>query len=660
MIRLLHVVARRLCCLAFALAACAAAHAQINRAPLAPQPFARLPLGSVEARSWLRHQLELQRDGLTGHAEGLYGDIGQSDWVSESKRGGQHAWERGPYYAKGLIALAYVLDDKSLKNKARKWIDAVLASQSEDGDFGPKPRNWWPNMIVLHYVRDYYEATGDERIPPFLEKYFRFQLRALPGHPLAKESGWAKARGGDNLEIVLWLYNRTGEAWLLDLARLVMEQTNEWHKYYAEETGDNWYPNHIVNVMQGLKTPPLMYLVSGEQAHKDAFSLATSPDGWLVKQCGRVDGMVSGTEPLTDRGSTQGTELCAVVERILATTVAMRVHGDAGIGDQFECVAYNALPADLSPDLKGLRYYVLPNQPKCTNENLGFAHNGNGKNAICPSPHSGYACCRSNFHHGWPKFVHNMWMATADRGLAAAAYGPNRVTAEVGKERAEVTIDQETDYPFREESTLTISAARPVSFPLELRIPGWCGRPTVRVNGTPQENVEPGSFHRIERTWKDGDRIELRFPMKVRFSRQINDSVAVTRGPLVFSLLIEEDRRSTQSSLDGRFHTYEIRPAGAWNYALLLGDMESPDVETTVADSVPPQPFRAAEAPVRLKLKAVKTDQGGWGTYREDFPARAAEPPPSPVNAAGKPENVLLVPYGSTEIRITYFPWTEG
>jgi len=182
----------------------------------------------------------------------------------------------------------------------------------------------------------------------------------------------------------------------------------------------------------------------------------------------------------------------------------------------------------------------------------------------------------------------------------------------------------------------------------------------VRVNGTPQENVEPGSFHRIERTWKDGDRIELRFPMKVRFSRQINDSVAVTRGPLVFSLLIEEDRRSTQSSLDGRFHTYEIRPAGAWNYALLLGDMESPDVETTVADSVPPQPFRAAEAPVRLKLKAVKTDQGGWGTYREDFPARAAEPPPSPVNAAGKPENVLLVPYGSTEIRITYFPWTEG
>jgi len=321
MIRLLHVVARRLCCLAFALAACAAAHAQINRAPLAPQPFARLPLGSVEARSWLRHQLELQRDGLTGHAEGLYGDIGQSDWVSESKRGGQHAWERGPYYAKGLIALAYVLDDKSLKNKARKWIDAVLASQSEDGDFGPKPRNWWPNMIVLHYVRDYYEATGDERIPPFLEKYFRFQLRALPGHPLAKESGWAKARGGDNLEIVLWLYNRTGEAWLLDLARLVMEQTNEWHKYYAEETGDNWYPNHIVNVMQGLKTPPLMYLVSGEQAHKDAFSLATSPDGWLVKQCGRVDGMVSGTEPLTDRGSTQGTELCAVVERILATTV---------------------------------------------------------------------------------------------------------------------------------------------------------------------------------------------------------------------------------------------------------------------------------------------------------------------------------------------------
>ncbi len=630
-----------------------------NRAPLQPQPYGCLPMGSVKATSWLKHLLELQRDGLTGHAEQLYDDIGQSDWISDTKRGSQFAWERGPYYAKGLIALAYVLDDPGLKDKARKWIDRVLESQREDGDFGPKPRNWWANMIVLHYFMDYAEATSDERIPAFLGKYFDFQLKTLPSHILFKDSKWAKARGGDNLEVVLWLYNRTGDKSLLDLAKLLLVQTNPWHQYYAEGTGNCAYPEHIVNAMQGLKTPPLMYLVSGDAAHQAGFANATRPDGWMMRQCGRIDGMVSGTEPLTDRSTTQGTELCAIAERILSNTVAIRILGDASIGDQLETVAYNALPAAFSPDMKGHRYYILPNQPKCTNEKLGFRHNGNKENAICPSPNSGYGCCRSNFHFAWPTFVHNMWMATRDNGLALAAYGPNAVTAKVGEEGATVTIDQETDYPFLTDVALTIAAVRPVAFPLALRIPGWCADPAVRVNGKPQDGVTPGTFHRIEQTWKRGDVITLRFPMTPKVSRWTNGSVAVTRGPLVFSLLMEEIWTSTRSFLDDRFHTREIRPAGAWNYALLLQDPEKPGIETAVSASVPVQPFQAAAAPVRLKLKAVKTTQGGWGTYREDFPARAVEPPPGPVEPSGAVEDILLVPYGSTQIRITCFPWAK-
>ncbi|MFO8014025.1 MAG: glycoside hydrolase family 127 protein [Phycisphaerae bacterium] len=645
-----------LVCLAVFQNAGAAEPAPPNREPLQDQPYVRLPLGSVRAKRWLRHQLELQRDGLTGHAEALYRDIGESDWISETNRGGQFAWERGPYYAKGLMALAYVLDDAGLKKKAQRWVDPVLASQRADGDFGPKGRNWWANMIVLHYLRDYCEATGDARVPPFFEKYFRFQLETLPSHPLMKDSKWAKARGGDNLEIVLWLYNRTGEAWLMDLARLLVEQTNEWHRYYAEGKGDNAYPQHIVNCMQGLKTPPLAYLVTGDAAHQRGFARFMDPDGWIRQKCGRIDGMVNGSEPLTDRSSTGGTELCAIVERILSNTVALKVLGDAAIGDRLERVAYNALPAALSPDIRGLRYYILPNQPKCTNENLGFRHNGKGKHAICPSPHSGYGCCRSNFHHGWPKFVHNMWMATADGGLALAAYGPNTVTAKVGRDGRAVTIDQATDYPFREDVTLTVTADKPVAFPLEVRIPGWCRRPEVRVNGKPVGEPKAGTFHRIERSWTAGDVVAIRLPMAPTVSRWINESVAVTRGPLVFSLLMQEQWKSSREFLDGTFHTWEIRPTGPWNYALVLSDLANPTIETTVAESVPAQPFKAADAPVRLTVRAARTDAGGWGTYRQDFPARAVEPPPSPVKTSPTAQTITLVPYGSTEIRVTHFP----
>jgi len=336
-----------------------------NRESLQPQPYRRLPMGSVHARTWLKHQLELQRDGLTGHAEVLYEDIGNSKWVSDT---GRDAWERGPYYAKGLISLAYVLDDQGLKDKARRWVETVIKNQRDTGDFGPKSQNWWANMIALYYMRDYYEATGDERILKFLDGYFRFQLTALPEKPLVKDSQWALARGGDNLDIVLWLYRKTGEKYLMDLAGILVKQTGQWNKYYASEDKANIpYPSHIVNYHQGLKAPPLFYLVTGSEEHREGYFHAHDPEGWAFKKCGRVDGMVSGSEPLTDRSSTQGTELCAIVERILSSSIAMRILGDPIIGDHMEKTAYNCLPASLSHDIKGMRYYILPNQPKCTN-----------------------------------------------------------------------------------------------------------------------------------------------------------------------------------------------------------------------------------------------------------------------------------------------------
>ena len=647
-------------CFGFINSAAMAENYTPNRAPLLSQPYICLPLGSVKAKGWLKHQLELQRDGLTGNAEELYDDIGKSDWVSGEKKGGEYAWERGPYYAKGLIPLAFMLDDAGLKAKSRKWIDQVIKDQRPDGDFGPKNRNWWANMIVIHYMRDYYDVSNDERVLDFLEKYFRFQLKTLPEHPLRRDSVWAQARGGDNLEIIIWLYNLKGGDWLLKLADLLIEQTEQWEQYYADGKGRNAYPDHIVNVMQGLKTPPLMYLISRKESRHDGYWNATKADGWLMKKYGRVENMFSGTEPLTDLSSTQGTELCAVVERILSCTVAIRILGDAYIGDQLETVAYNTLPAALSYDLKGLRYYSLQNQPKCTDEDLGFKHNGAKKGSICPGPHSGFGCCRSNFHFGWPKFVHNMWMATDDNGLALATYGPNSVTAKVGSKGQNVSIDQHTDYPFRTTSTLTITTAEKIAFPLKLRIPGWCSVPSVSVNGKSLENVTPGKFFKIERTWESGDVVKLDFPMTSKISHWINDSVAITRGPLVYSLLIDEEPwKSTASFNDGKFHTYEINPASTWNYALLLKNPDKLEIETTVSDVMPSQPFKAADAPVRLKLKAVKTDKDGWGTYRKDFPARAMEPPASPVEAQGKVEDITLVPYGSTEIRITLFPWVR-
>ena len=387
-----------------------------------PAAMEVLPLGSVQAGGFLQVRLRRQAEGLTGHAEELYDDIGNSDWLTGGNRGGMFAWERGPYYAKGLVALALVLNDSSLKARAKRWVDAILVSQREDGDFGPKMRNWWANMLALSLLRDWAAATGDSRVVPFLERYFRFQSAAFESYSLSTESRWAVARAGDELDVVLWLYGKTGlEEWRT-FAESISTQSTDWTRYYmrggnpGEGDEANGFSSHIVNLMQGLKTPSLQWRLCGEEQKRTAYHVAFSPNGWLVKCYGRPDRMLNGSEQLSDRSSTEGTELCAVAERIVSCQTQVSVCGDSVAADDMEVVAYNTLMSMVAPDGRGIVYYCLLNQPACIDKPLNFANNGEDVGSICPGPYSGFGCCRSNFHMAWPKFVQSIDDAALEVG----------------------------------------------------------------------------------------------------------------------------------------------------------------------------------------------------------------------------------------------------
>ena len=624
----------------------------------------RLPPGSVKPQGWLLKQMELQRDGLTGHAEELYEDIGKSDWLTGGKRGGQFAWERGPYYAKGLTALAFALDDEALKVKAKRWIDAYLASQRGNGDFGPKERNWWANMIALWTLRDWCEATGDARVVPFLERYFAFQREAfVGGDSFAKDSQWAVARVGDELDVILWLHHKTGKTEWLDFARQVAAKSADWTGYYLYGGDGNkgGYRAHIVNFMQGLKTPPLKWLIGGGEANREAFRTALAPDGWAMKMHGRPDRAVNGTEPLSGRSASQGTELCATAEHILSAQVALEALGDVDVADDLEVAAYNTLPATLAPDGKGMRYYCLLNQPECTNGELHFRHNGNGRASIVPGPYSGFGCCRSNFHFAWPKFSEAMWMRR-EGGLAATAYGDCTVKA------PPATIAETGGYPFSDRVRLEIVETAGGAWPLFVRIPGWCKKATVKVNDAEWDGMpKAGSFARIAREWRKGDVVELSFPSEPVVTRWKNDSVAVMRGPLLYALKIDAKEKIANSVdwskvkkdangvLRGDelgFPMKELKAKSPWNYALVVNG----------ASGEPLFDVKGEGLCRRLSVKAVRTGYAGWGTMKADAVARAEDPPPSPVPSTavrGKVETIELVPIAFTQLRITLFPWTS-
>ena len=285
-----------------------------NRSPLQPNAFNALPLGSVMPKGWLLEQLRLQAQGLSGHLDEFWGDLGpQSAWLGGSGEG----WERGPYFLDGLVPLAYLTKDAALLAKVKKWMDWVLEHQQPDGAIGPvKNLDWWPNYVMLKALMQYQEASGDARVIPLMEKYFAYQARHLDERPLKE---WAIFRWHDEVLSVLWLYNRNGDRALLDLARKLHAQGHDWEAQFADfktkervERDAANLSNHGVNNAMAMKAAAVWWLLTGDKG--DRASLYQMFDA-LDRYHGQPSGIFSADEHYAGRDPSQGTELCAVVDR---------------------------------------------------------------------------------------------------------------------------------------------------------------------------------------------------------------------------------------------------------------------------------------------------------------------------------------------------------
>jgi uncharacterized protein len=625
-----------------------------NRSPLQSNSLYLLPLTSIRPKGWLERQLRIQADGLSGHLDEVWSDVGpNSAWLG----GTGEAWERGPYFLDGLVPLAYLLDDAKLKAKVQKWVDWTLTHQGADGSIGPiVNQDWWPRMVMLKALTQYQEATGDPRVIPLMQRYFAFQARELPKRPL---QDWGKYRWQDEVVSILWLYNRTGDTSLLSLAKLLHDQGYNWkqqfdHFEYTKKTDrtildgrgsglpDRAMQTHGVNNAMALKMSPVWFLVSGSGADRDAIYQQIK---MLDQYHGIPNGMFSADEHIAGTDPSQGIELCAVVESMFSYELIEADVGDPLFADRLEKVAFNALPGTFRDDMWSHQYDQQPNQIACTRKPRHWSTNGPDANLYGLTPEFG--CCTANMHQGWPKLASSLWMGTADGGLAAVAYAPSEVEAIV-RENVKVHIAEETEYPFRETVQLTVNPASPVSFPLKLRIPAWAKEATVAIDGSPVNGVQSGTYLVISREWRKGDRVEITFPMQPRISRWENNSVAIERGPLVFSLKMGESW--TKLDDDALAPDWEVRPTTPWNYGLVV-DPARPATSIKVVEApIGQYPFSENAAPVELIMKARRVPE--W----QMVDGSAGPLPESPVKSLSPEEQVTLVPYGAAKLRITAFP----
>jgi hypothetical protein len=620
-----------------------------NLQPLRSNPFIPLPLGDVRPEGWLLAELNLQKDGLTGHAEQVIPHLGpDSGWLGGTGKDAEN-WEKGPYYLKGLVSLAYTLDDPSLKQKAQKWIDWSLKSQNPDGSFGPQSNNdWWPRMVMTYALRQYAEATADPRVLPMLQRYLHYMLRELPHRPL---HDWAKSRAGDQIDTAFWVFNRTGDPAMLKVADLLHSQAYDWTDIFTNnrfmQFGDDFQPRHGVNVAQAMKMPPVWYQRSNNDADRDAFRIGLEH---LLRGTSFPLDVLTGTEMLSGRSAIQGVETCTVVEQMLSDETAFAILADPAIADALERTAFNAMPGAMTKDLKLYQYYTATNNVMAVRGGHGFDQDY--ADAMLPGPVSGFLCCCYNLHMGWPMLVQHAWMATADGGLAPAIYGPTVVHANL-PQAGKVTIHEQTDYPFDDRVHITISPAHPSTFPLRLRIPGWCGNAQLSVNGQSQPPPIAGGFVTINRLWSEGDHVDLSLPMPLTPIPGVNNSISISRGPLVFSLKMSEQKKAVKPGPDG-FVQLEITSPDPWNFALAVDPQHLAETVKVHTSPLPSgSPFQPTASPVTLTIPGRLVP-----SWRTNWTGRIADDPPlGPVSSNQPEQSITLVPFGAQTLRVTAFPW---
>ncbi|HUZ58590.1 MAG TPA: beta-L-arabinofuranosidase domain-containing protein [Hanamia sp.] len=644
-----------------------------NKKPLEPLVFIKLPVGTIKPGGWILKYLELQRDGLTGKLGEISAWLVKKNnaWFSGTGKG-DHGWEEVPYWLKGYGDMGYILNDKSIINETRSWLEKVFESQRPDGFFGPgevvrnkenkiiKVPDLWPNMIMLWCLQSYYEYSNDARVISLMTNYFKWQS-TVPDSILLK-TYWENSRGGDNLYSIYWLYDHTGEKWLLDLGTKIFRNTANWDQ---RNNLPNW---HNVNIAQSFREPATYYMQT-----KDSTLLnATYNDFHLVRNIyGQVPGGMFGADEDARKGYTdprQAVETCGMVEQMSSDEILSGITGDPMWADNCEDVAFNTYPAAVMANFRGLRYLTAPNMVVSDNKN----HSPGIENAgpfLTMNPFSS-RCCQHNHSQGWPYYEEHLWMATPDNGIAAMMYNSSEVNVKVGNRSGHtVTLKQTTHYPFDENIKIEVNTSSPVSFPLYLRIPRWCNDAKVMMNGNVVNvNATPGSYIRLENKWKQGDVIELTLPMHLtlRLWTENKNSVSLNYGPLTFSLKIKEYYKkinSEESAIsdskwqpdvdEAKWPAYNIYPASMWNYGLELNSKSLSEQFEIIKKTWPGSnfPFDQKDVPIMIKAKGKLIPEWTLDKY-----GLCGLLPQSPVDVHTNEETIELIPMGAARLRISAFP----
>ena len=600
--------------------------------------------GEIKPEGWLRRQLRIQADGLSGHLDKVWPDIRDSKWIGGDRDG----WERVPYWLDGFIPLAYLLEDEDLIGRAKKYVNGILERQCEDGWICPCPReerhryDLWACILIAKVLAMYADLSGDGRVEDALYRMLRNMYDFTRNTTL---HDWGATRWFETLIPLFWLYERRPEDWMLRLARRLQEQGYDYERlfnpYRDQKPERIWtYSTHVVNLAMALKQGALVSRMDGS----DPEALAVKMVENLFRYHGMAVGHFTGDECVMGDSPVQGTELCGVVEAMYSYEQLLAISGNPMWGDYLERLAFNALPAALSADMWTHQYDQQTNQIRCAKLPEGhivFGTNSAESHLFGLEPN--YGCCTANFSQGWPKLALSAFMRSRE-GIVSAVIVPATVRTTIGG-RA-VSVKLETEYPFRNALTYTVDTDAPVEFELKIRIPG-CVKSAV-VDG---QRAKPGSFFSLKRVWNGTNKVEAAFEFECTLADRPRGMKALWRGPLLYSVAIRERWERieyTRADVERKFPycDYELYPESEWNYGF------AEEAAFTVRENpLGEYPFASDRPPVEIMAMLAPVD------WPEEYGVAAVEP--RSRKALGAARAVKMIPYGSARLRMTEMPVVE-
>lgn len=594
----------------------------------------------IKPLGWLKRQLEIQANGLSGNLDKVWPDIRDSAWIGGDREG----WERVPYWLDGFIPLAYLLNDRDMISRVHKYIDAIIAGQNEDGWLCPCKQedipayDTWAVQLISKVLVVYYQCSGDERIPDVIYKMMK-NYHTLLTSGVSELNRWAKSRWFESFVALNFLYERHPEPWMEELAEFLGD-----HGFDYKGMKDTWkrplnrwtHWTHVVNLAMMVKTEAITKNLLHDRFRGQAAELYDE----LMKYNGTPVGIFTGDECLSGLSPIQGTELCAVTELMYSAEWLYAVTGEEKWAQLLETVAFNALPATLSDDMWAHQYDQLSNQISCVRfYPVGkpiFRTNGPESHLFGLEPNFG--CCTANHNQGWPKFALSAFLHDGDTVLSAVP-----IPARLQDNGIDVTLD--TEYPFKNRLHYSIKPGR--AFTLKVRVPEFAKN--VTADGKPACSGIL-SFDIPENTERE---ISITFETEPAYIDTSCGLKSVKCGSLVFALPIEYEKKMYEYEKDGverkfPYCDYEYIGKSEWRYGYTGGAL------TVEEQDIGDIPFSSEHPPVVVKTTVSPIE---WD-YEDGFDSICSKYPTG-TKPLGDEVTVDLYPYGCAKLRMTQLPFVN-